>query len=125
MDLELDEVEIASIAGALASVLSVVSHLTTENTAPTGIRGRPEDIKRGKRWLDDCMSDPQQLYDETRLRSDIFRSLVTHLMSKKLLRGSKTLVEEKLLIFLYICAQGASWRNMRWRCGHSLDTISQ
>ncbi|KAF1940410.1 hypothetical protein EJ02DRAFT_350053, partial [Clathrospora elynae] len=33
-------------------------------------------------------------------------------------------VEEKLLVFLYICGNGLSWGNAKYQCGRSLDTVS-
>ncbi|KAH8719291.1 hypothetical protein GQ44DRAFT_762151 [Phaeosphaeriaceae sp. PMI808] len=116
------EVVIASVEAALASVAAVIAQLGEE---PTGVRAYKPYDGLGQRWLQDCRSNPLQLYSETRLREPVFDALVNRFMVRELVSGEELIVAEKTLIYLYICAQGASFRNVRYRCGHSLDTISQ
>lgn len=114
------------LAGVLASVAAVVALRNTQYIEPTGVRGRFGDGSRGQSWLDSCRRDPIQLYEETRLKPEAFKTLADTLRNRELVgdtRGASA--EEKLLTFLYICAQGVSWRNTKYPCGHSLDTISR
>lgn len=125
MPAELDEAQIAGVAGALAAVVMVVSELNANKYEPTGVRDRSKDTRRGRNWVAECLADPRQLYVDTRLKPYCFYSLVDYLRSHELVNDSMVSVEEKLLNFLYVCGHGGSWRNTKYRCGHSLETISR
>lgn len=117
------------VAPALTSVLGATNFIIARHedtyVEPTGVNARESDYRRGRRWLEDCLKDPQQLFNESRLHFNAFLALSGWLKEKELVKdGHRLKVEEKLLIFLYICGQGASWRNIRYRCGHSQSKIS-
>ena len=116
---------LASLAGVLASASVAISHPNSEYIQPSGVYDRADDIGRGRRWMEECLSDRRQLYIETRLELEAFESLVSHLRSHGVSDSKWVMVEEKLITFLYICGHGVAWRNARYRCGHSLDTISK
>jgi len=68
---------------------------------------------------------PARIFNLTRLRPEIFEDLLLWLVSNTALRDSEHLsAAERLLIFLFICAQGASMRLAAEVFQHSLATIS-
>jgi len=68
---------------------------------------------------------PARIFNLTRLRPDIFEDPLDWLVSNTALRDSKHLgAAKRLLIFLFICAQGASMRLAAEVFQHSLATIS-
>ncbi|KAF9739771.1 hypothetical protein PMIN01_02405 [Paraphaeosphaeria minitans] len=77
----------------------------------------------GPAWLARCLVDDLYLYEETRLRRSTFKALVTH-CRRHVKDGRQIEVKEKVLTFLYVCAQGAGWREAKHRYGHSLSTIT-
>jgi hypothetical protein len=113
---------IATLAGAVASAASVVVQQQVRLYEPTGLNDRDSDVGKGRRWLSDCLDDDRQLFVETRLRRPIFDDLVQRL--RHYVSNHIVSTGEKVLIFLYICGQGASWRNTRYKCGRSLATIT-
>lgn len=117
---------IVSLIGALTALLVVLlrqSDRALSYTPPTGVNARQEDVNQGRRWLANCLASDTQLYAETRLTRPVFDKLVEHCLAW-VKDGRRISVEEKVLTFLYICAQGCSWRNAGYRCGHSLSTIT-
>ena len=121
------------ITAAVASFHAVTElHVETYHE-PTGVRKNPEEATLGEDWLKSCMANNQKLFDDTRLRRDVWDSLLGYLTSRGWLEDSKQrnsklkclTAGEKLLIFCYICGQGSSYRNARSRSGHSLETISR
>lgn len=121
-----DDTILVVAAIAVASVAALAGHRLASFHQSTGVPSRESDKLRGRAWLLDCMSNPQQLYDETRLQPVVFNSLADSLRARKLVRdGRRVSVEEKLLSFLYICGNGASWRNTQYKNGHALHTISR
>lgn len=127
-----DDDQRAALSGLAASLacFSAVAQLHVETYyEPSGVRGRPEEARRCREWLAACMANDELLFDDTRLRREVWDSLLDYLVGKGWLRDSRgrssCQAAEKLLIFLYICGQGASFRNARGRSGHSLETISR
>jgi hypothetical protein len=106
------------IAGAATAAASIEYH-----DEPTGVRARPSDSDRGSNWVAECLSNDAQLFAESRLRRQVFDALVGLVIEGGVHSGQAS-VEEKLLIFLYICGNGASYRNVKYRCGRSLQTVS-
>lgn len=92
-----------------------VSHIQADRT----------DRDRGQRWVAEVLANDVQLLVESRLRRIVFEELTAYLRAHGSVDGRLVSVEEQLLIFLYICGNGSSYRNVMYRCGRSLDTISQ
>src|SRR5438045_3336337 len=70
-------------------------------------------------------ANPHRIFNLTRLRHGTFHALVQWLQENTLLRGRRLVsIEEKVLIFLAICAQGMNWRMAAELFGHSLRTIN-
>ena len=114
-----------TLAAVLISVAAILAYWEENYHEPTGVNQREDDRQRGGRWLADCLEDPSQLYAESRLELRLFNKLADLLVERQLLGdGRRVSVKEKLLTFLYICGQGASWRNTKYRCGHSTSTIT-
>ena len=111
---------IASLVTGVATAASTIEYFEE----PSGIRERPSDLNRGADWLSECLSDDTQLFAESRLRRPVFDDLA-RLLREGGVRDGHASVEEKLLIFLYICGNGSSFRNVKYRCGRSLDTVSR
>ncbi|KAF1972115.1 hypothetical protein BU23DRAFT_468943 [Bimuria novae-zelandiae CBS 107.79] len=77
----------------------------------------------GAAWLARCLANDLYLYEETQLRRRAFKQLVKHYRPH--VRNGRTIeVEEKVLTFLYVCAQGAGWREAKHRYRHLLSTIT-
>ena len=122
---QLDRPVITALASTITSITVAIYEQYSDYVQPTGVRDCDNNEHQGIDWLEACLSDERQLKDETRLNLEAFTQLATILEANKYISTSKFItIQEKLLIFLYIYGQGASWRNTRWRCGHSLDTIS-
>lgn len=111
--------------GALASVHALLNQYYDTKSRPIGVNKQENDRERGPAWLADCMGDPIQLFEETRLRLEVWDKLIQYLKEKELVSNSKITVKEKVLIFLYIYLNRASWRNCRRRAGRSMETISR
>ncbi|KAH5707858.1 hypothetical protein HBI81_243770 [Parastagonospora nodorum] len=123
MSPRLEKPVIAALGGVIAGVAAAIASSNSDYTPPSGVRTRDDDTDRGARWLADCLSDDAQLFAESRLRRPVFDALAQYLKEQGVRDGHAS-VEEKLLVFLYICGTGSSWRNARFRCGRSLDTVS-
>lgn len=121
---ELQRPIVVAIAAITAAVVATITSYTDEYIEPSGIQLYEYDRHRGPAWVINCLGDDTQLFAESRLRKPVFEALAGWLRGQGVCNG-KSSVEEKLLIFLYICGNGASWRNTRYRCGRSLDTISK
>jgi hypothetical protein len=113
---------IATLVGVVASASSIVVQQEGYLYESTGVTDRASDAGKGRQWLRDCLNDDRQLFVETRLRRDTFYDLVQRLRHQ--VSSQQVSIGEKVLIFLYICGQGASWRNTRYKCGRSLATIT-
>ena len=114
---------VIALAGVIAGAATATSSITY-HPEPSGVRTHESDRDRCQRWLSACLSDEAQFFAESRLRRPVFDALVKRLRDRGL-RDSHASVEEKLLVFLYICGVGASWRNVKYRCGQSLNTVSK
>ena len=102
---KLDKPVIMSLVCALASISAALSHHDEVYVELTGVRARISHTSRGKTWLEECLGDPEQLLDEIRMKPEAFKLLTDKLRSDGLASDYiNALVEEKLLIFLYICA---------------------
>jgi hypothetical protein len=96
-----------------------------EGADNTGVRTNSGNCEQGRQWVASCLSDPTQLYVESRLRAPTFAKLARWLKAHGVQGGRIVSVEEKLLVFLYVCGQGSGFRNAKYRSGHSIATISQ
>lgn len=112
------------LMAAVAGTATTISTYMDQYTEPSGVRQYEDKSDRSAAWLADCLRDDNQLFVESRLRRDVFEALVEYLESSGV-RGGHASVAEKLLLFLYICGHGVGFRNASYRCGRSLDTISQ
>jgi hypothetical protein len=110
---------IASLVTRVATAASTIEYFEE----PSGIRERPSNLNRGADWLSKCLSDDTQLFAESRLRRLVFDDLA-RLLREGGVRDGHALVSEKLLIFLYICGNRSSFRNVKYCCGRSIDTVS-
>ena len=117
---------VIALAASIAGVAKAIAEEYEDGyiNPPTGVRTREEDRDRGAAWVASCLSDDEQLFAESRLRRPVFEALAQYLRAQGV-RDGIALVEEKLLTFTYICGNGASWRNVRYRSGRSLDTVSK
>jgi hypothetical protein len=111
--------------GALGIVATTLSQLYSTKARPTGVNRRDNDRERGPAWLADCMDNQVQLFEEARLRPNVWDELIRYLKEKELVSDGKVAIEEKVLTFLYICSNSASWRNCRRKVGRSIETISR
>ena len=123
MDPKLKKSVVLAVASAVLGAATAASSIEY-HPSPSGVRARESDQYRGSRWLSDCLSDDTQLFAEARLRRPVFIALAQSLRERGI-RDAHASVEEKLLVFLYICGNGVSWRNVKYRCGRSLDTVSK
>ena len=114
-----------AVTNATGVMIAFVAARFEDYAEPIGVNAPESDRRRGNRWVEDCLADPVQLYTESRLQESAFRSLVKWLVDNGMENGRSISVEEKLLIFLYICGQGSGFRNVRHRSGHPLSTISR
>jgi hypothetical protein len=81
---------------------------------------------RGARWVEHCLEDSEQMYEESRLRVSTFQSLVEWLADHGMDMSGEISVEEKLLIFLYVCGKPEiSFMHAKFCCDHDVDTISE
>jgi hypothetical protein len=94
---------------------------------PVGVRTMRTDQFRGSRWTQQLIDGhPGRLYDITRLSVSGFKDLIDWMLEATNLDNSdNVLVEEKVLIFLFISTQGASYRLAAECFQHSTDTIHQ
>ncbi|XP_056683316.1 uncharacterized protein [Spinacia oleracea] len=80
----------------------------------------------GWQWLQEVLSTPGESYRILRMEPHVFRGLAKLLVDKYGLKSTRTmLAEEALGIFIYLCAQFQSNRNMQNRFKHSGETISR
>ena len=84
-------------------------------------------IRYEGRLVDELLcGHPLRLYEFCRFRHDCFLKLNQWLLDNTEFRGSRYVSsKEKLVIFLYICGHGASFRNACEIFQHSKDTISR
>ena len=117
---------VAIIASVIATTAAITTLPTASNTPPTGLRERAEDAEKGLSWVEECMADDDQLFVESRLQRYAWDDLIARLTERELVNSSNVCtIEEKVLTFLYVCGQGISWRNVKYRCGRSLATITR
>ena len=114
-----------TVTSVIGVMLAFMTANLEEYVEPIGVNARESDRMRGSRWVEDCLADPAQLYTECRLQESAFQSLVKWLVDNGMENGRSISVEEKLLIFLYICGQSSGFRNAKYRSGHPLSTISR
>ena len=114
-------------AAVLSVVLSVC--MATGCVASSWYEKIPQytDTLRGSRLVDELLcGHPLRLYEFCRFRHDCFLKLNQWLLDNTEFRGSRYVSsKEKLVIFLYICGHGASFRNACEIFQHSKDTISR
>lgn len=110
--------------GALSIINTMLSDLYDRKQRSIGVNLRLNDRVRGPAWVEDCIGNLTQLYEETRLCPEVWQELVGYLQNGLVSDGNIG-VEEKLLTFLYICSNGASFRNCRRKVGRSMETISR
>ncbi|XP_021716490.1 putative nuclease HARBI1 isoform X1 [Chenopodium quinoa] len=80
----------------------------------------------GWHWLQEVLSTSGESYRILRMEPHVFYSLAKLLMDKYGLKSTRTMsAEEALGIFVYLCAQFQSNRNMKNRFKHSGETISR
>ncbi|XP_021748947.1 uncharacterized protein LOC110714721 isoform X1 [Chenopodium quinoa] len=80
----------------------------------------------GWQWLQEVLSTSGESYRILRMEPHVFYSLAKLLMDKYGLKSTRTMpAEEALGIFIYLCAQFQSNRNMQNRFKHSGETISR
>lgn len=100
---------------------------------PSGLRTIYPNGDRGATFTNQLLADdasPVRIYTITRMNPEAFKHLVDWLEKHTQLRGSRKdtpesiTIHQKLLIFLYICAQGASFRLAGEMFSHSTRTIS-
>lgn len=114
---------------AIAGFATAVQLHTTTYYEPTETRTDNTGELEGPRWLARCMNDDELLFNDTRLRRDVWNSLLTELVTRGLLHDSRRhngySSAEKLLIFTHLYSHGCSFRSLRARTGRSLETISR
>lgn len=116
---------IATVA-VLGAFVVVLEHHIETYYEPTGVRVDGSFGGEGARWLAFCMGNEQQLYEDSRLRRQEFDTLLTILEGNGWLKSTRHIAAaEKLLSFLYLCGNGSSYRNLKWRCGHSIETVGR
>ncbi|KAF1942722.1 hypothetical protein EJ02DRAFT_454030 [Clathrospora elynae] len=111
MDPKLKKPIMIALAGFVAGAAVAASSINYYPT-PSGVQAHEPDCNQGRQWLADCLSDETQLFAELQLSRPVFDALADRLRSGGL-RDSHASVEEKLLVFLYICGVGSSWRNVK------------
>ena len=114
-----------AVTNAIGVMIAFVAAHLEDYAQPIGVNACGSDRRRGNRWVGDCLADPVQLYTKSRLQESAFRSLVKWLVDNGMGNSRSISVEEKLLILLYICGQGSSFRHVKYRSSHPLSTISR
>ena len=71
----LSEETTIAVIGAVAGAVAAISDYLEAYKAPTGVNRRLTDREKGSRWLEECLEDPIQLYEETRLYPEAFEAL--------------------------------------------------
>jgi hypothetical protein len=122
MDNMLQRTLAITLAGVIASAVTATTSIEYHDE-PTGVRARSANSDRGSNWVTKYLSSDAQLFAESRLRQQVFNALVG-LVIEGGVYSRQASVEEKLLIFLYICGNGASYRNVKYRYKRSLQTVS-
>lgn len=126
VDVDARRAAITLVIAVLSAFAVLVQHHLDTYHEPTGVRKHPEDSQNGAKWLASCMRNDTQLFEETRLKREVWDTLLERLVRRGWLKSSRHCeAGEKLLCFLYLCANGSSYRNLSWRCGRSKDTISR
>jgi hypothetical protein len=123
-DLDVDPTIIEAVTVATAAAKADVAEAMEPAEIP-GVNARDEDWERGRQWVRSCLTDPEQLYLESRLRERTFHALVRWLKAQGLSAGRIVSAEEKLLVFLHIVSRGSGYRNAKYRSGHALSKISR
>ena len=101
----------------------------------SGVRSMYTDPDRGSNFTNQLL-DPetngQRIQNMTRMQLTTFVALIKWLKANTNLDDSDNscqvsiiLIEQKVLIFLYITTQGTAYRNAAEKFHHSLDTISK
>jgi hypothetical protein len=121
--------QIISAEEFTAAILRYARVMPVERVAQNATRdeeGNDGGGMRVTRWIDHCLEDPEQMYEESRLRVSTFLSLAEWLEDHGMGIIDGISVEEKLLIFLYICGQReTSFMHAKFRCGYDVDTIKE
>lgn len=83
--------------------------------------------QKGENWVQEILNGhPVRCLNAFRMEQNLFNQLCEDLQSKYGLEASKRMsVQQKVAIFLYILARGASNRDARERFQHSGETISR
>jgi hypothetical protein len=123
-DLDVDPTIIEAVTVATAAAIADVAEAMEPAEIP-GVNARDEDWERGRQWVQSCLTNPEQLYSESRLRERTFHALVRWLKAQGLLAGRIVSAEEKLLVFLHIVSRGGGYQNAKYPSGHALSKISQ
>ncbi|CAO2830449.1 unnamed protein product [Amaranthus hypochondriacus] len=80
----------------------------------------------GWQWLQEVFSTPGESYRILRMEAHVFQNLAKLLKDNYGLKSTRSMqAEEALGIFVYLCAQFQSNRNMQNRFKHSGETISR
>jgi hypothetical protein len=74
-DLDVDPTIIEAVTVATAAAIADVAEAMEPAEIP-GVNARDEDWERGRQWVQSCLTDPEQLYSESRLRERTFHALV-------------------------------------------------
>jgi hypothetical protein len=111
------------IFSSLDLVLIAITVLFAERSE--GVRSQRTDIHRGATWTAQLLEEQEQRIKEmTRFSKEAFLDLLNWLRDHTGLDDSDQVsAQEKLLIFLFIVAQGAKFRAVAEMFKHSTDTI--
>jgi DDE superfamily endonuclease len=123
IDEEIEPIQIMLIA-IRSVMLSVLQYVETLYI-PTGIRTMYTDAFRGAELTTQLLTGPpERIRDMTRLEREVFLELLRWLCENSKLKDSRQVSSaEKLIIFLYICAQGVKFRLAAETLQHSTRTI--
>lgn len=114
------------INGTITAILEAAVQLDQRRRLPISRSQVDEpDPDRGSRWVAEVLADDAQLLVESRLRRPVFEELAGYLRAHRIADSRYASAEERLLVFLYICGNRASYRNVIYRCGRLLETISR
>jgi DDE superfamily endonuclease len=107
-------------------LLAVLFHIRDSYYTPSGLRTMSTDALHGIQLTESLLLNehPQRIQDLTRLKRETFIALLQWLTEKTNLKTSRNVsAAEKLLIFLFICSNGVTFRAVSETFQHSTRTV--